>query len=178
MMLLEQNPVTVKSRVGFFYTDASLLLSGMLVAHSLYGKLQRGKNINVFKKIAARYFRVIPPMAALIIFVTFILPQLSNGPLSNMTILTQAQICKQTGWRNLLLIHNWFNFEKVCMTHTYHVGMDFGLFLFAPFLVIAVFKHPRNASLAIFLLTAMSTAGRFYVAFSREITLYSLFGIE
>lgn len=178
MILMSKSPLTVIVRASYLYTDSFIMLSGMLVAYSFVGRLQRSQKINVVKEIAARYFRVVPPMAALILFGTFILPILSNGPQWNMLITYQSELCKQNWWRNFLMIHNWFGFENICMTHTHHVGTDFGLFLSAPFIVMFLYKHPRRASLVIFLLAVASTLARFYVTNARDMTVYVLFGIE
>jgi hypothetical protein len=169
---------TFLNRPSSLYTDSFIMLSGMLVAYSFVGRLQRGQNIKVLKEIAARYFRIVPPMAALIIFGTFLLPILSNGPQWNMLITNQSQLCKVTWWRNFFMIHNWFGFENICMTHTHHVGTDFELFLCAPFIIMFLHKHPRKASATIFLLALASTIARFYITYKRQMTVYVLFGLE
>jgi peptidoglycan/LPS O-acetylase OafA/YrhL len=178
MLIDAKNSYSVFVRASYLYTDSFIMLSGMLVAYSFVGRLQRGQNIKVLKEIAARYFRVVPPMAALIIFGTFILPILSNGPQWNMLITNQSQLCKVTWWRNFFMIHNWFGFENICMTHTHHVGTDFELFLCAPFIIMFLYKHPRKASATIFLLALASTIARFYITYKRNLSAYVLFGSE
>jgi Acyltransferase family len=178
MSLTSKSPMTVVVRASYLYTDSFILLSGMLVAYSFIGRFQRGQKINVIKEIAARYFRVVPPMAALILFGTFILPLLGSGPLWNMLITDQSDLCKKNWWRNFLMIHNWFGFENICMTHTHHIGTDFGLFLSAPFFVMFLYKYPRKASMVIFVLALASTVARFYVTYARDMTVYVLFGLE
>lgn len=170
--------MTVIVRASYLYTDTFIMLSAMLVAYSFVGRLQRGQNINVLKEIAARYFRVVPPMAALILFATFILPLLGNGPVWNMLVTDQSELCKQNWWRNFLMIHNWFGFENICLTHTHHIGTDFGLFLVAPFVITFLFKHPKKAAIFIFSLAVASTIARFYVTYARDMTVYVLFGLE
>lgn len=178
MTLITKSPLTVIVRASYLYTDVFLMLSGMLVAYSFVGRLQRGQKINVLKEIAARYFRVVPPMAGLMLFGTFILPLMSNGPQWNMLITYQSELCKTTWWRNFLMIHNWFGFENICMTHTHHVGTDFALFLCAPFIVALLYKYPRKGSAVIFLLALLSSIGRFYITYAREMTVYVLSGLE
>ncbi|CRK96891.1 CLUMA_CG009993, isoform A [Clunio marinus] len=178
MSLMIKSPFSVLLRSSSLYTDTFLMLSGMLVAYSFIGRLQRGQNINVLKEIAARYFRVVPPMAALLLFGTFILPLLGDGPQWNMLITNQSEICKQTWWRNFLMIHNWFGFENICMTHTHHVGTDFSLFLIAPFMIMCLHKYPKKSMSVIFILALISTIGRFYITYARDMTVYVLFGIE
>lgn len=178
MIFTSKSPMTVVVRASYLYTDSFIMLSGMLVAYSFFGRLQRGQKINVLKEIAARYFRVVPPMAALIIFGTFLLPLFGSGPQWPMLITNQSELCKQNWWRNFLMIHNWFGFENICMTHTHHVGTDFGLFLSAPFVIMSLYKYPRKATIVIFLLSTISTIARFYVTYARDMTVYVLFGLE
>jgi hypothetical protein len=176
--LISQSPLTVLVRASYLYTDVFLMLSAMLVSYSFIGRLNRGQKINIAKEIAARYFRVVPPMAALMIFGTFILPIISDGPQWGMLINNQAELCKKNWWRNFFMIHNWFGFENICMTHTHHIGTDFELFLLAPFMVILLHKYPKSTSVVIFVLGVISTIGRFYVTYVRDLTVYVLFGLE
>lgn len=169
---------TVLVRASYLYTDTFIMLSGMLIAYSFIGRLQKGQTINAMKEIASRYFRVVPPMAALMLFGTFILPLLSSGPQWPMLINGQAALCKRTWWRNFLMIHNWFGFENICMTHTHHVGTDFQLFLCAPFLVTFLYKYPKKGSITIFTLALVATIARYYVTYTRGMTVYVMFGLE
>lgn len=165
-------PYTFFVRASYLYTDSFIMLSGMLVAYSFIGRLQRGLKINIFKEIAGRYMRVAPPMVVLMIFGTFILPLLGNGPQWNSLITFQSILCKQTWWRNIFMIHNWFGFKNICMTHTHHVGTDFELFLVAPILIIILFKWPKKGLTLIVGLAMLSTIARYYVIFSRNLSVY------
>lgn len=176
--LISQSPVTVVVRASYLYTDVFLMLSAMLISYSFIGRLQKNVKINVIKEIAARYFRVVPPMAALMLFGTFILPLITDGPQWGLLINNQAEICKQNWWRNFLMIHNWYGFENICMTHTHHIGTDFELFLLAPLIIILLHKYPKRMSGVIFTLAVLSTAGRFYTTYVRDLTVYVLFGVE
>lgn len=176
--MISKTPLTVVVRASYLYTDVFLMLSAMLVSYSFIGRLNRGATINITKEIAARYFRVVPPMAALMLFGTFILPIIGSGPQWGMLIDNQAEICKQNWWRNFFMIHNWFGFENICMTHTHHIGTDFELFLAAPLMVILLHKYPKSTGAAMLVLGIISTIGRFYVTYVREMTVYVLVGIE
>lgn len=76
------------------------------------------------------------------------------------------------------MIHNWFGFENICLTHTHHIGTDFGLFLVAPFVITFLFKQPKKAAVVVILLAVASTVARFYVTYARDMTVYVLFGLE
>lgn len=170
--------VTVPSRACYLNTDAFLMLSGLLISYSLIGRLQKGLKINVWKEIAGRYFRIMPPLAAAMIYMTFILPHLGSGPQWNMLITYQADLCKKTWWRNFLMIQNWFGFENICLTNTHHVGTDFELFIVSIFLTIYLFKSPRNGSILLFVLAAASTIGNFVMTYIARVNSYVLYGVE
>ncbi|KAG5684659.1 hypothetical protein PVAND_013877 [Polypedilum vanderplanki] len=175
---ISKSSMTVTVRASYLYTDTFIMLSSMLVTYSFIGRLNRGQKINVWKEIATRYFRVVPPMAALILFGTFILPILGSGPQWPLLITNQSQLCKVTWWRNFFMIHNWFGFENICMTHTHHIGTDFELFLTAPFLVILLHKYPKKTSWGIFIAALLSTVARYYITYARNMTVYVLFGLD
>jgi peptidoglycan/LPS O-acetylase OafA/YrhL len=175
---VSMSPITVVVRASYLYTDTFIMLSAMLVTYSFIGRLNRGQKINVWKEIVTRYFRVVPPMAALMLFATFILPIIGSGPQWPLLISNQAELCKTTWWRNFFMIHNWFGFGQICNTHLHHVGTDFELFLTAPILVVLLHKYPKKTSLGIFVGALASTAARYYVTYSRDMTVYVLFGLE
>ena len=178
MSIFSNKPYTVIVRASYLYTDSFIMLSGMLVAYSFIGRLQRGQTINIIKEIAGRYFRIAPPMIALMIFGTYLLPLLGSGPQWNSLITYQSTLCKQTWWRSILMIHNWFGFQNICMTHTHHIGTDFELFLIAPFLTIYLFKWPKKGSMLIIGLAILSTFARYYITLIKEVSVYVDFGAE
>jgi peptidoglycan/LPS O-acetylase OafA/YrhL len=113
-------PFTVLGRAASLYTDPFIMLSGLLTAYSLFGKLQRGQKIQVVQEFVGRLLRIVPPLAALILFCTYVLPLLGSGPQWNLVITHHSDICKTYWWRNLMFIHNYFGFENMCLTHTHH----------------------------------------------------------
>lgn len=178
MIEMISQPWTVLARAASLYTDPFLMLSGMLTAYSLYGKLNKSGKINITKEYVSRYFRIMPSLAFLIIFCTFILPLLSSGPYWNLVVNHHSDLCKQNWWRNLLFIHNWFGFSNMCLTHTHHVGIDTELFWTAPFLIIALHKWPKRGLNAIIVLAVLSTIARYYVTYTYNLSNYISFGIR
>lgn len=173
-----KGPITVPSRACYLNTDAFLMLSGLLISYSMVGRLQRGQKINVMKEIAGRYFRIMPPLAATMVFMMYILPHLGSGPQWNMLITYQADLCKRTWWRNVLMIQNWFGFENICVTNTHHVGTDFELFLVSIFLTIYLYKSPRNGTALLLFLATASTIGNFVMTYIKRVNSYVLYGVE
>ena len=76
----------------------------------------------------------------------------------------------------MLFIHNYFGFEKMCLTHTHHVGIDTQLFLLAPFLISILWKWPRRGGIFLVGLAVLSTMARFYVTMTKNLSNYVFFG--
>jgi hypothetical protein len=177
MGFLVRQPWTAIFRAGLINTDVFMMLSGMLVSYSFIGKFQRRQNINVINEIFVRYVRIVAPMTVMIIFITFIMPHLNNGPQWNTVITSQSEICKTTWWKSILLIQNWFGIESMCMFQTHHIASDFQLFLTTPFLIMLLYKRPKIGSVVIFSLAIASTIKSFYVTYIGELTMFCLFGL-
>lgn len=168
--------LSIPFRAMFLYTEIFLVLSGFLLAHSLVGKLNRGLTINIRKEIVARYFRFMPPVIFLILFSTFIMPMIGSGPMWYELVLSQSDICKANGWRNLLMIQNWFGFENICNFNLHHVGTDFILFVALLPILILLHKYPGKNLLIILFVAILSTIARFVVSYGTDFTIYCRFG--
>jgi hypothetical protein len=57
--------------------------------------------------------RLVPNIVVLFLICTFIGPWIGSGPLWNQVLKHNSDICKNTWWRNLLFIHNYFGFENM-----------------------------------------------------------------
>lgn len=106
-------PWTVIGRAASLYTDPFIMLSGLLTAYSLVGRLQKGNSIKIGQEYASRLLRILPPLAALIYFVIYLFPLMGSGPLWNLIVTHHSDICKNVWWRNLLFIHNYYGFDKM-----------------------------------------------------------------
>lgn len=168
--------VSVPLRATFLHTEIFLMLSGLLLTHSLVGKLNRGQKIDIVKEIAARYFRFMPPVIILMLISTFILPLLGNGPLWHDSVTAQADICKKNGWMNLLMIQNWFGFENICNFNLHHVGTDFIIFLVSLPIIVYIHKFSKHNVTIILVLGVLSTLARFYVTYITDVMIYIKFG--
>lgn len=170
---------SVVVRMCAIYTDVFLMLSGVLVAYSLSKQLKSNRKIKIISEIAGRYIRVMPNIIATMLVTVYLIPKFAfRTQLTHLVIETPANLCKSYGWRNLLMIHNWFNFEDMCNLHTHHVGSDFELFLIAPILVTILWKSPRRGVLLITVLGALATVARFYVTYTKHLMYYVPFGAE
>ncbi|XP_046985969.1 nose resistant to fluoxetine protein 6-like [Schistocerca americana] len=169
---------TTLARGASLYTEPFVMLSGLLTSYSFTKEFNRNKKLDLQKEYASRLFRLVPNLATIILFCTFLLPWMGSGPQWNLVVRHHSDICKKNWWRNLLFIHNYFGFENMCLTHTHHVGIDTQLFAISPLLVYLLWKWPRKGSLILILLAAISTFLRFYVTYTRRLTHFVFYGIS
>nr|XP_014275443.2 nose resistant to fluoxetine protein 6 [Halyomorpha halys] len=169
-------PWTVIARAASLYTDPFIMMSGLLTTYTIGKRFIKTNSIDVPKEIASRVMRLVPTMAGLILFCTFILPHLGSGPQWPLVVNHHAELCKQYWWRNILFIHNYFGFKNMCLTHTHHIGIDTQLFLVSPLLIFLVYKWPRQGLLTLLSIGIISTILRFYTVYIRQLNLYVYFG--
>lgn len=106
-------PWTVIGRAAAIYTDVFLLFSGLLTSYAIIGRLQRQQSTRLLQEYVGRFMRIVPTLGGLILFCTYILPNLASGPQWNLVVTHHADICKQHWWKNMLFIHNYYGFEKM-----------------------------------------------------------------
>lgn len=104
---------TVIGRAASLYTDPFLLFSGMLTSYSMFGRLMKGNPINLKNEYIGRIMRIVPSLAALILFCTYVLPLMGSGPQWNLVVGHHSDLCKKSWWKNLLFIHNYFGFGEM-----------------------------------------------------------------
>lgn len=109
--------MSVLGRAAAIYTDAFLLMSGLLTAYSIIGRLQRSQSPRLIQEYVGRCLRIVPTLGALILFCTYILPNIGSGPQWNLVVTQHAEICKKSWWKNLLFIHNYYGFDKMVLKH-------------------------------------------------------------
>lgn len=177
LSFLGKSAMSYPLRSAYIYTDVFLVLSGLLMTYGTLGKLQKGQKISITSELVGRYVRFMPSMATIILLSTYILPEIGSGPQWNL-VTEEADLCKSFGWRNFLMIQNWFGINQVCRPQTHHVATDFTLFGFSLFLVVLIHKHMKfGVGLVIFLgLTSM--AGIFSVFQHYEMATFFYYGVE
>lgn len=151
-------------------------MSGFLSAYSLLGKLNRKQPVNIAKEIFMRYLRFMPSMAAIIFFYAYIFPMLGEGPQWPILISPQTELCRKFYWRNLLMIHNWFGFENMCLFNLHHIGTDFVLFIGGLIVVVGLYKTPDILKSTIASLGVLSALATFIVTYREGLLTYIYFG--
>ena len=155
------------------------MLSGVLVAYSITNRLMRLQRVNVVREYISRYLRIIPNIIVVMLTTAYILPLISYRTTHRMSVVDKpAELCINYGWRNLFMIQNWFKFEEMCNLHTHHIGTDFELFLFSPFLLMLMHKSPKKGISIVVILAIISTILRFYANYCHNLYYFVPFSAD
>lgn len=122
--------------------DTFFFISGMLTAYSLTKKLRsKIKPVGPAVGQAAffmlfRWLRLTPTYMFVLFNYTYVFPQLSWGPFW-FRMLSEAQLCKDSWWTNILYINNLHptEFHDQCMSWTWYLANDMQFFLLALFML-------------------------------------------
>jgi hypothetical protein len=66
-----------------------------------------------FECLASFRYRLTPALLAVVLFYAYVLEHLGSGPQWNMAVKRNADICKESMWRSILYIQNFFPFEQM-----------------------------------------------------------------
>ncbi|KAK6620386.1 hypothetical protein RUM44_006787 [Polyplax serrata] len=171
-------PWSIIARIASLYTDSFIMLSGLLTSYSFLRTLNRTGKLDLRSEYLNRLIRIVPPLAAIILLCTFILPEMGSGPQWNLTVSHHADKCKRNWWRNLLFVHNYFGFENMCLTHTHHMGIDSQLFFLSPLLVYVLFKWPVYGTSLLVGMAATSTMARYSATVEKNLSFFIYPGIS
>lgn len=169
--------LSIPFRAVFFSTESFLMMSGFLTAYTIVGKLNRKQDVNVFKEILMRYLRFMPPMLCMIFFYAYILPLLGSGPKWPILMTYQSELCRKFYWRNLLMIHNIFGFENICMYNLHHIGTDFVLFIGAVIIIVALYKNYNALISTLTAIGILSAIATFAITYKEDLITYIYYGV-
>ncbi|CAG9791790.1 unnamed protein product [Diatraea saccharalis] len=171
-------PWAVVGRSAILYTDSFLYISGFLNANNLLQDLDKKGVIDVKHRLVARWFRLFPLFLSLMLFCTYILPDINNGPQWNLVVEEHGRVCEKTMWRSFLFIHNYFGFEEMCLTHTHQIGMDMQLYI-ATLPLMIILTRWRRLGLALMVSVAVaSTLLRYLAIHWYDISMFVYYGIS
>ncbi|CAK1551592.1 unnamed protein product [Leptosia nina] len=171
-------PWAVIGRSAIVYTDSFLYLSGFLNAHNLLQDLERKGTIDVKSRLLSRWFRLFPLFLSLMLFCTYILPDLNNGPQWSLVVEEHSRVCEKNMWKSFLFIHNYFGFEEMCLTHTHQLGIDMQLYV-ATFPLMLILWRFRRFGLALIVGIAVgSTLLRYLATHWYDISMFVYYGIS
>ncbi|XP_033611673.1 nose resistant to fluoxetine protein 6-like isoform X2 [Cryptotermes secundus] len=95
--------------------------------------------------VIQRYIRLSVVYAVAVAFGATWYIHMSEGPMWNSVVGTEAQNCRRNWWINLLYLNNYYKVEEMCMPQSWYLAADFQCHVVATLLVVVVWKHPRYA---------------------------------
>ncbi|CAG4940140.1 unnamed protein product [Colias eurytheme] len=171
-------PWAVIGRSAIVYTDSFLYLSGFLNAHNLLQDLEKKGTIDLKNRLLARWFRLFPLFLSLMLFCTYVLPDLNNGPQWNLVVEEHSRVCEKNMWKSFLFIHNYFGFEEMCLTHTHQLGIDMQLYVGTFPLMLILWKFKRLGLALILGIAVSSTILRYLATHWYDISMFVYYGIS
>ncbi|KAJ9593680.1 hypothetical protein L9F63_014775, partial [Diploptera punctata] len=169
---------SVIGRTAIIYTDTFILLSGLLTSYSILRELDRKRKINIWKKYLMRYIRFTPNMLAIILFCTYIMIHLGSGPQWNLVVKHHSDMCQENMWKNFLYIHNYYGFEKMCLTHTHQLAIDMQLYIIAPIFIYLLWRNRQLGLILTVAIILLSTILRFVVTYNKNLSTVIFFGAK
>ncbi|XP_044255641.1 nose resistant to fluoxetine protein 6-like [Tribolium madens] len=120
--------------------DTFFFLSGFLLT---FGYLKSARKMGVGEQISKvpmmiihRYLRLTPAVIMLYLTIITIYRMIGTGPLWDVVTQTMSKPCEQYWWPFLLYIQNYYNYNDMCLTHTWYLSADMQMFILAPLVLI------------------------------------------
>ena len=88
-----------------------------------------------------RYIRLTIPLAFYIAFEAAFSQYITYGPIYDSSQMTKQ--CRETGWRNILYINNFFNFGEACLGQTWYLANDMQFYILSPIIMYPIWKRPK-----------------------------------
>jgi hypothetical protein len=107
------SPFSVFLRSSFLYEDVFLVVSGVLASLSVSKELLEGGKLSWVKKILGRFLRLVLPLTVVLLFYAYVWEHLGTGPQWSAVVDKNADLCKESMWRNLLFIQNFYPIEDM-----------------------------------------------------------------
>ncbi|XP_031776167.1 nose resistant to fluoxetine protein 6-like [Apis florea] len=164
------HPLTTIVRIATTYTDSFLFFSGMFVSLNMTHELTVKGEIRWFKRLVSRYVRLTPSLLAIVLYYAYVMEHTGSGPEWNIMV-ENADLCKRTGWMNLLYAQLILPFEDQCASHTYQLSVDMQLSLLAPLLVYVLNFWPTLGTLLVLFTASLSTIFRYTILMRNNVAM-------
>ncbi|XP_017055199.1 O-acyltransferase like protein-like [Drosophila ficusphila] len=139
-------------RHGIYAVDTFFFLSGLLLVVIALRSMEKTKGkLNIPLMYLHRYLRLTPVLAFAILIYLKILPLVGKGPLMDSASFDDYSSCADTWYWTLLYVQNYAT-SRMCLSHSWYLAVDMQLYIFAPFLLICLYKWGKKAAAGIFIL--------------------------
>nr|XP_054763748.1 nose resistant to fluoxetine protein 6-like [Lytechinus pictus] len=142
---------------AFLSVDTFFFLSGLLLTfHTLKRMKETGGKIPWLWFYIHRYIRLTPTLALLILVLTFVLPNLNQGPVWFKYDQTLG-FCKNYWWTDLLYINNFVpDGQRDCVSWGWYLANDMQFFIISPLFILPLFWFPVLGMIALAVTCAAS----------------------
>lgn len=106
------SPLSVFLRSSFLYEDMFFVISGLVATLGVIKEISMSGRLIWFKKVFAKFMRLVVPLAIILIFYAFLYEHIGTGPQWNI-VTKNAELCQTNLWKNLLFIQNFYPFEEM-----------------------------------------------------------------
>ncbi|XP_016976550.1 nose resistant to fluoxetine protein 6 [Drosophila rhopaloa] len=156
---------------GIYAVDTFFFLSGLLLVVIALRSMDKTKGkLNIPMMYLHRYLRLTPILAFAILIYMKILPLLGNGPLQGSVNFDDYSSCENTWYWTLLYVQNYAT-NDLCISHSWYLAVDMQLYIFAPFLLIALYKWGKKAAAGIFILMLLLACCLFSIMVINNLSL-------
>ncbi|CAB3368809.1 Hypothetical predicted protein [Cloeon dipterum] len=169
-------PINMIMLNAYLSVETFFLLSGLLVAYTNCIRANKGQSFNLIQYYVNRYVRLTVPLALLVYFLATMSDKVVRGPLMDLYIDSDAQVCRDNWWATLLYVNNYVNNLAVCGGQTWYLTVDMQLALLAPIIIFPLIKWPKPTMYVISFLTLASVAAAFATTYINELFWTNPFG--
>ncbi|XP_017110764.1 nose resistant to fluoxetine protein 6 [Drosophila elegans] len=156
---------------GIYAVDTFFFLSGLLLVMIALRLMDRTKGrLNIPMMYLHRYLRLTPLLAFAILIYMKILPLMGNGPLRGSVSFDDYASCEETWYWTLLYVQNYAT-DNLCISHSWYLAVDMQFFIFAPFLLICLYKWGKKAAAGIFILMLLLASCLFSIMVINNLSL-------
>ncbi|XP_037079592.1 nose resistant to fluoxetine protein 6-like [Pollicipes pollicipes] len=116
------------------------------------------------------------PVYAITVALTATLARrIGTGPGLASALNTQAKVCQDSWWKNLLYINNFTDIFSLCIGQSWYLPVDFQLFLAAPFMMLPYVYNKKIGAAWLALLAAGSVAVPAVITYQEDLPPTDLF---
>ncbi|XP_023942312.2 uncharacterized protein LOC112048860 [Bicyclus anynana] len=125
--------------------DTYLVMSGLL----LFRGLISSKSYNPLSMILKRYMRFFWILGLILIVIIYVMPYISDGPVWQILMHPEIDICRKNWWITLLMLGNYVDTENICYTVLWSIPCDFHLSIVG-ILLFSLYRKNRRIAYATF----------------------------
>ncbi|XP_072399998.1 nose resistant to fluoxetine protein 6-like isoform X2 [Diabrotica undecimpunctata] len=143
---------TMNSSLGNIFMSSGPLcvstmfcLSSTLLSYGIFSHFEKRKlTLNVLVMIfVERYLRLLPPLAAVLLFNVTWWRHFGSGPNWNRIVGQEYLNCRKNMWTNLMFLNNIIDAENMCTPTTWYVALDTQYFIMLLLVLWYIKKHEK-----------------------------------